>query len=214
MDKNIRVLLVGDERIVTAAICALLERKEGMTVVGKANTANAAVRAKLLKPHVIVLALQGSDRPGIEVIEAIIKFDPHARILVLGAYANEKAVIAALKAGAVGYMLKTQPIIDLVQAIKHADQGRASLHPMVARILLGELNLSRERPTAKKVLGESELRVLLYVAQGLFYKEVAVKLGISCATVGAHMNSILYKLRLTNRTQAALYALKHGLATL
>jgi DNA-binding NarL/FixJ family response regulator len=215
MQNKIRLLLVEDEIIVGEAICALLALEEDIMVVGHAIDAEMAVRkTRLLKPDVVLLDLHLPDQSGITVIEELTQKNPDTRVLILTAYADDNEVTAAFQAGAVGYLLKTQVIGDLVCAIRHAHQGQASIHPTIASIMLRKLNAARPSPATETPVSEAEMRVLLLVAQGLPDKEIARRLRLSQTTVVAHINSIMGKLQLTNRTQLALYALRQGLATL
>jgi DNA-binding NarL/FixJ family response regulator len=215
MEKQIRVLLVEDEAIVCEAICALLANEERITVVGKAMSAEAAVRkAHLLKPDVILLDLQLPDGSGVEVTQAIMAENPDACIVILTGCVDEGMMAAAFKSGAVGYVLKTQDITELVRAIENARQGQMSLHPKVAHMMVNKVGHSLRQYADEIALSEAEMRVLSFVAQGLANKEIAHRLGVSRMTVHVHVSSILSKLRLTNRTQAVLYALKRGWVTL
>ncbi|HMN30059.1 MAG TPA: response regulator transcription factor [Caldilineaceae bacterium] len=214
MNQKIRVLLVEDEGIVAEAIAALLEMEPGISVVGKAVSAEMCLRkAHALRPDVILLDLRLPDRPGVDVISALVADNPTVRIVIVTGYADEEEVATALRAGAVGYVLKTQAHTDLVQAIEHAYQGRSSIPPRIAKIMLQALNPPKP-PSAVRHLSEAERRILVYVAQGLENKEIARQLGLSRPTVHAHVSHILNKLELENRTQAALYAVKHGLVSL
>jgi DNA-binding NarL/FixJ family response regulator len=215
MDEKIRLLIVEDETIVVEAIRALLEQEQLIEVVGQASDGDEAIRkAKSLKPDVILLDLRLPDRAGTTLIDELMQRDPCTRILVLTAYADDADVVAAFKAGAVGYVLKMQAITDLVQAIQSAYQGQSYLHPQIARIMLRELNRPTKPPGTEKQLSEAEMRVLAHVAQGLANKDIAMRLGVSTTTVRAHISRILTKLRLDNRTQVALYALRQGLTPL
>jgi two-component system, NarL family, response regulator LiaR len=215
VEKPIRVLLVEDETIVGEAICALLADEEGIQIVGEAVSAEAAIRkARLLKPDVILLDLGLPDRPGIEVIPSVLQENPHAHILILTGCMDETEVAAAFRAGAMGYVLKTQAITDLVRAIEQAAQGQSLLHPRIARIMLSTLGQPSARLPVEQALSEAEMRVLRFVAEGLSNKEIARCLGVSRMTINVHVSSILAKLNLTNRTQAALYALRQGWVTL
>jgi DNA-binding NarL/FixJ family response regulator len=214
MQQKIRLMLVEDEAIVNEAICALLEMEESIAVVGKAATAATAVQqAHLLKPDVLLLDLHLPDRPGVEVIVELMGDNPALRILILTAYAADDEVVAAFRAGAVGYILKTQAITELVRAIEQATQGQSVLPPAVAHIMLRQLNRLTE-PTGRPALSGVERRVLVLVAQGLTNKEIARHLELSPMTVHAHVSAILSKLNVTNRTQAALFALKQGWVSL
>jgi NarL family two-component system response regulator LiaR len=150
----------------------------------------------------------------VQVIQEILQKDPDIRIIVLTAYVDDHEVSSAFRAGASGYLLKTQAISQLVQGVRNACKGQYSLHPAVAHIMLRQLNHTQERPPVEKVLSEAERQVLVYVAKAFSNKEIARELGISHTTVRSHVNRIMNKLHVSNRTQAALYALKQGLATL
>lgn len=217
MQRQIRVLLVEDETIVGEAILALLGMEPWITLVGEAENAETAVRkVRLLKPDVVLLDLHLPDRSGVEVIEEIMRELPQTRILVLTGSVNENEVYAAFRAGAIGYVLKTQAINELTQAIDYAVRGYSAIHPKVANIMLNKLGQSAAggRPLADRPLSEAEMRVLVLVAQGLANKEIARQLGVSRMTVHVHVSNILAKLGIENRTQAALYALKKGWVTL
>jgi NarL family two-component system response regulator LiaR len=149
---------------------------------------------------------------GIEAIRRIKARRPEARILVLTTFAGEELVFPAIKAGALGYHLKDSSPNTLVEAIREVYRGEASLHPIIARKVLQELSTPSERPPAVDQLTQRELEVLRLVAQGYENREIAVKLVISEATARTHVSNILGKLHLASRTQAALYALKEGLA--
>ena len=146
--------------------------------------------------------------------EAIKAEEPGSRILVLTSFAEDDKVFAAIKAGALGYLLKDSSPMALIQAIHDVHRGNSSLHPTVARKLIRELNQPPALPPTGDPLTEREVEILKLVAQGLTNQEIAERLSISPRTVGAHVGHILEKLHLANRTQAALYALRQGLADL
>jgi two-component system, NarL family, response regulator LiaR len=215
MGTTIHVLLVEDETIVSEAIRALLELEEGIAVIAEASTAAEAIRkASTLQPDVILLDLRLPDQPGIEVIETLVEQESEARIVVLTAYADDEEVTNVFRAGAVGYVLKTQAVTELVRAIEDAYQGQTLLHPTIARKILQGLNHSADVPAIETPLSEAELRVLLGVAQGQTNRTIGLTLGVSHTTVRTHISRIMHKLRLKNRTQMALYALKEGLIDL
>jgi DNA-binding NarL/FixJ family response regulator len=214
-EAEIRVLLVEDEAIVGKAIRALLERERWITVVGEAVSGEEAVRkAQELQPDVIVLDLQLPDRPGVAVIREVLEQDQAARILVLTSKAGKHEVVSAFRAGAAGYVLKTQAVPDLVQAIANVCRGQSPLYPTIAGLMLNELSHGAEHEQPDRPLSAAEIRVLTLVAQGLSNQEIARILSLSHTTVRLHMSSILSKLHLENRTQAALYALQYGFTTL
>ncbi|MCB0245307.1 MAG: response regulator transcription factor, partial [Anaerolineae bacterium] len=145
---------------------------------------------------------------------AIIGRWPEARILVLTSFATDDRVFPAVKAGALGYLLKDSGPEALVQAIRQVQRGESSLHPRIARKLMLELSRPASKPLPNDPLTPRELEVLQLVAHGLGNQEIADRLVISEATVRSHVSSILNKLHLASRTQAALYALREGYVSL
>jgi NarL family two-component system response regulator LiaR len=212
---RIRLMVVDDHTIIRKGIRAMLELVPDIELVGEAaNGLEAIEQDKVLKPDVILMDLV---MPGIDGIEAIrrIKLErPGARILVLTTFAGEEMVFPAIKAGALGYHLKDSSPEALTEAIREVSRGEAALHPVIARKVLHELSVLSERPPTADPLTPRELEVLNLLAQGYENREIADKLIISEATVRTHVSNILGKLHLASRTQAALYALKEGLATM
>jgi two-component system, NarL family, response regulator LiaR len=212
MQEKIRVLLVEDEMIVRDAVSALLALQDEITIVGEATTAAQGVQlAKQLRPDVALVDLRLPDKRGTEVIHEILAKEPQTRILVFTAFANERELALAFAAGASGYVCKTQSIYELVQAIHAARRGQHAASPAINETRSSSCS-SCSAHTRGDILSEAERRVLALVAQGLTNKEIATQLGISAKTIECHIGCILSKLRLNNRTQAALYALKYGLA--
>jgi NarL family two-component system response regulator LiaR len=151
---------------------------------------------------------------GVEAIRRIRACQPQVRVLVLTSFGGENQVFPAIKAGALGYILKDSTPSELVQAIRQVDRGESALHPAIARMLVQELAQPSQRASAADPLTKRELEVLQLVAVGLCDREIADRLGISEATVRTHVSNILAKLNLGSRTQAALYALREGLVSL
>lgn len=213
MDALIRVLLVEDERIVREAIRVLLELEEKITLVGEAETGAGAIQKALsLQPDVILLDLRLPDRSGIEVIREIIKRQPEARILVLTGYASDEDAVEILRAGAMDIVQKTAAITDLIHAIHAAYGGQALLRSANTRKFLRQWQQPPELPSA--ILSAAEIRVVVYLTCGFTNQDISTKTGDSPATVRTQVSRIMHKLRLTNRTQIALYALKQGLVDL
>jgi NarL family two-component system response regulator LiaR len=219
----IRVLIVDDHAIVRDGICALLATKPDIEVVGEAGNGREAVsKAQSLLPDVILMDLMMPEMDGIEAIRRIVARQPGARILVLTSFAADDKVFPAIKAGAMGYLLKDSESEDLVRAIHQVYRGESSLHPQIARKLLQELSSPPQPPpTPEPVSGptvdpltEREVQVLQLLARGLSNQEIADQLVIVEGTVRAHVSNILSKLHLVSRTQATLYALREGLASL
>jgi len=215
VDKPIRVLLADDHNVVRGGIRALIESEEGIEVIDEAaDGVEAVLKARSLNPDVILLDLQMPRKTGIEAIEEIKQENPTAKILVLTSYSDDDKVFAAIKAGALGYLLKESSTQELIQAIRDVYHGESSLHPIIARKLIRELNRPSLLPPADEPLTEREVEVLILVARGLPNQDIANSLYISERTVRTHVSNMLSKLHLANRTQAALYALKEGLVTL
>jgi len=216
MSKNsIGVLLVDDHEVVRRGIGALLATEDELLIVGEAADGEEAIaKAATLDPDVILMDLEMPGVGGIEAIESIISSNPEARILVLTSFAADDKVFPAIKAGASGYLLKDTGPEDLVEAIQQVYRGESSLHPAIARKLLREVSQPKTGKQTADPLTERELEVLRLIAKGNSNQEIADELVISEATVRTHVSNILGKLHLASRTQAALYALREGLASL
>jgi NarL family two-component system response regulator LiaR len=224
---SIRVLLVDDHAIVRDGIRSLLATEPGIEVVGEAGNGHDAVaRAESLQPDVILMDLVMPGMDGIEAIRRIVDRQPGARILVLTSFTADDKVFPAIKAGAMGYLLKDTGSEELVRAIHQVHRGEPSLHPKIARMLLQEMKEGRptqavepppripgQRPVVEPLTGR-EVEVLRLVAQGRSNREIADQLVIAEGTVRTHVSNILGKLHLASRTQATLYALREGLASL
>ncbi len=215
MSPAIRVLIVDDHTIVRKGIRALLAEIEGMEVVGEAGDGQEAIaQAASLQPDVILMDLAMPTMDGIEATRQIKISQPESRILVMTSFATDDKVFPAIKAGALGYLLKESAPDELVQAIRQVYRGESSLHPAIARKVLQEITLPSDRPPTPNPLTEREGEVLRLVAQGLSNQDIAKKLQISDPTVRTHVSNIMAKLHLATRIQAALYALREGLASL
>jgi NarL family two-component system response regulator LiaR len=215
MGEPIRILIADDHELVRQGFMALLAVKPGVEVVGEAADGIEAVAlARLLLPDIILLDLIMPRKDGIEATREIKSENPEARILIITSFAEDENVYRAVKAGALGYLLKDSSPKALMRAIHDVYEGRLSLHPDIAMKLMEELNRPSDAPPTEDPLTEREVEVLKLVAKGLSNQEIAEKLVVSERTVGAHVSNILGKLHLANRTQAALYALREGLASL
>jgi NarL family two-component system response regulator LiaR len=225
MKTAVRVLLVDDHAIVRDGLCAVLKLQPDIEVVGEAdNGRDALSMAQSLRPDVVLMDLVMPGMDGIEAIRRIIDGWPESRILVLTSFSAEDKVFAAIKAGAMGYLLKDCDSEELVRAIHQVQRGESSLHPKIARMLLQEMTAPRGagiaeapprpgRPTVEP-LTDRELEVLRLVAHGKSNREIADELVVVEGTVRTHVSNILSKLHLANRTQATLFALREGLTSL
>jgi NarL family two-component system response regulator LiaR len=211
----IRVLVVDDHAIVRKGIRALLAEFEDIEVVGEAHDGQEAIeKADLLKPDIILMDLVMPGVDGIEATRQITDTETGPRVLVLTSFAGDDKVFPAIKAGALGYLLKDSEPADLVEAIHQVYRGEPSLQPSIARKVLKELRHPSARPPTPDPLTDREMEVLRLVAKGLNNPEIAHQLVITEATVRTHVSHVLSKLHLANRVQATLYALQEGIASL
>jgi NarL family two-component system response regulator LiaR len=186
-----------------------------MTVIGEAGDGVEAVEmARAYQPDVILLDMVMPRKDGLEVIREIKGENSDARILILTSFSDDEKVFPAIKSGALGYLLKNASPRTLLSAIRDVHRGEPSMSPAIASKLMLELQRKPELPPTEEPLTEREVEVLKLVAQGLTNQEIADNLVIGEGTVRTHMSNILSKLHLANRTQAALYALREGLAPL
>jgi len=205
-------LIVDDHAIVRKGIRALLSEAGGFEVVGEASNGRSAVlAAEETNPDVILMDLLMPGMDGIEATRLITGRQPKTRILVLTSFAADNKVFPAIKAGALGYLLKDSSPDELVRAIRQVHCGEPSLHPTIARKLLQEIARPVERQPAPEALTDRELTVLQLIAQGMSNQEIADRISVSEPTVRTHVSRILGKLHLASRTQAALYAVREGL---
>jgi len=215
MSETIRILIADDHAVVRKGLHALIKTEPGMEIIGEADNGRDAVRlARELTPDVVLLDLIMPRMDGIEAITRIKANDPDAKIMILTSFVDDDKVFPAIKAGALGYLLKDSSPADLLQAIRFVNGGESSLAPSVAFKLIQEMHHIPATSPSPDALTPREIDVLERVAQGLTNQEIATELGISERTVRNHVGHILDKLHLANRTQAALYALREGFASL
>lgn len=211
-DHPIRVLVVDDHGVVREGLRAYLELEPDLEVVGEARDGREAIRkAQELLPDVVVMDLLMPVMDGVEATAGIKQRLPETHVIVLTSFVDDEKVVPAIRAGATSYLLKDVAAVDLARAIRGAHAGQAQLHPEVARRLMQQVTAPR-KPEAAAGLTEREREVLRLVAQGRSNKEIARELVVSERTVKGHVSNILGKLGLQDRTQAALYAVRHGLA--
>lgn len=215
MGKPIRVLIADDHAIVRRGLRTLIASQSDMEVVGEAaNGVEAVLQTRTTQPDLVLMDMVMPRQDGATAIREIKKEHPQVRILVLTSFAEDDKIFPAIKSGALGYLLKDTDTDQLLQAIRDVSDGKSSLDPNVALRVIRELNHASDLPPTEDPLTERELEVLQLVAQGLTNSEIADRLALGERTVGNHISSILSKLHLANRTQAALYALREGIAPL
>jgi NarL family two-component system response regulator LiaR len=215
MAETIRLLIADDHAVVREGLRGLIASEPGMEVVAEAeNGAQAIELAAERQPDVILLDLLMPEVDGLAAIKAIRSQNPMARILVLTSFDDDEKIFGAIEAGALGYLLKDSSPTDLLRAIREVHAGMPSMTPAIAHKLMQVVQRASDLPPTPEPLTEREMEVLKLVAQGLPNQEIAEKLVISERTARTHVSSILGKLHLANRTQAALYALREGLADL
>lgn len=210
--QRIRILLVDDHAVVRLGLRALLESEQDMDVVGEAGNAQEAVRlASQLQPHIILLDIRLPDRSGIEVCREIRLRHPQIQVLMLTSYIEEELLTEAIAAGASGYILKQLSTDDLLHAIRTVRQGDAVLDPKVTKRLLEQVQRTQREMgnSAFHDLSPRELQILALVAQGKSNTDIAKDLMLSPITVRNHVSAILGKLQLSNRIEAAIFAVQH-----
>ncbi len=208
----IRVLIVDDHGVVREGLRAYLELEPDIQVIGEARDGQEAVRrASELQPDVVLMDLVMPNMGGVDATTRIKEQQPHVHVIVLTSFLEDDQVVPAIKAGATSYLLKDVAASDLARAIRAARAGQAQLHPEVARRLMQQVTAPR-KPDAGAQLTEREREVLRLLADGRSNKEIARALVVSERTVKGHVSNILGKLGLQDRTQAALYAVRHGFA--
>ncbi|HKJ39333.1 MAG TPA: response regulator transcription factor [Anaerolineales bacterium] len=216
MSEAIRVYITDDHQIVRRGIRQLLSTEAGIEVVGEASNGKDAVAdMDKLKPDIVLMDLVMPVMDGIEAIRQIKAGHPSIQILVLTSFATDDKVFPAIKAGALGYLIKDTSPDELISAIHQVHKGEPTLHSSIAQKLLKEISHSDgEGPVSPDPLTDRELEVLKLISRGLSNQEIAETLVVSVATVYTHVSRVLDKLHLASRTQAALYALREGLASL
>lgn len=215
MDKNIRILIVDDHAIVREGLRGLIEVEPDMEFVGEATSGSEGVeKALALRPDVILMDLLMPEMDGVTAIKEIKAGWGEACVLVLTSFLEDDMVFPAIENGALGYLLKDTQPDELLNAIRGVHRGETMLHPSIAKKIMQRIQTGgdEDKKEEGQVLTERELDVLKLLAQGDGDREIAKKLVVSERTVHFHVGNILSKLHLANRTQAALYAIRKGLA--
>ncbi len=209
---KIRILVVDDESVVRDGVVAILSLQPDMEVVGDARNGIEAVKlAHKTKPNVILLDMVMPEQDGLVTIPKLKEILPESKILVLTSFAESDRVYQAVKSGALGYLLKDATRMQLLQAIRDVSKGQASIQPSIALKVIHEMDHPSQLLYTANPLTPREHETLRLIARGLSNQEIAATLVVHERTVAKYVSSILEKLQLANRTQAALYAIREGL---
>lgn len=213
---KIKLLIVDDHEVVRQGLLGFLEVLDDFEVVGEGRNGSEAVSlAEALQPDVILLDLVMPEMDGIEATRRIILANPDARILILSSFSDDDKILPAIRAGAMGYLLKDISPDDLAEALRETYQGKTQLHPDIAQKLIAYVQHSDDSGQNAGApideLTERELEVLKHIGRGLSNREIASELSISHMTVKTHVSNLLSKLALADRTQAAIFAIRQGL---
>ncbi len=212
--RDLRILLVDDHEVVRLGLKALLSRHPRFEIVGEAGNADEAVaRARVHKPDVIVMDIRLPGKSGIDATREIVAILPETKIIILTSFADDDLLMEAVAAGATGYVLKQIGSDDLVRSLEAVGRGEALLDPAMMNKAFARLREAarKDRGEAFKMLTEQEGKIIALVARGLTNREIANELFLSEKTVRNYVSSILGKLGLSHRAQAAAYAVEHGL---
>ncbi len=213
MSEPITVLIVDDHAVVRHGIRALLEAEGDCVVVGEASSGGEAVLlAADLVPDVVLMDLVMPAMDGVEATRLLKQRSPRSQVIVLTSYHEDEHIFPAIRAGALSYLLKGVGLDELTEAVRKAARGEATLHPHVAVRLVQELKgASQETSTLYQTLSQREREVLRLIAEGLSNAQIAERLVIAERTVKSHINNILSKLHLADRTQVAIFAWRSGI---
>ncbi len=207
MTAAIRVLIVDDHPMVRRGLSELFDGESDIEVIDAVGSGEQAVAVSLAaRPDVVLMDVSMPDMDGIEATRRLLEVRPEARVVMLTSFADHERVMEALDSGAIGYLLKDAESDELLRGVRAAARGESPLSPRAARALITERR--GQRPFQE--LTSRELDVLRLVARGLSNKQIAWRLAISEKTVKAHMTSIFGRIRVADRTQAALWAQRHG----
>jgi DNA-binding NarL/FixJ family response regulator len=209
-----RILIADDHAVVRAGLRALIEREDRFEVIAEASDGEEAVeKARQLRPDVAVLDVRMPNASGIEACRQIVEALPDCRVIMLTSYAEDELLLAAIRAGAAGYVLKRIGSNNLVQAIRQVSQGENILDPSVAGAVFSEVRkaASERQNSAFAELTHKEVMVLALIADGHTNRQMSAQLFLGEGTVRNYVSSILSKLNLANRAEAAAYAVKHNI---
>lgn len=209
-----KILLVDDHEVVRLGLKSLLERHPQFEVVGEASSAREAMeQVAVLKPDVVLMDIRLPGTSGIEACEEIVEKYPNTRVIMLTSYAEDEMLFSAIRAGASGYILKQIGSSELVKALEAVSRGEALLDPAVTQRVFQEVRraVKEEEASAFAHLSQQEKHVLLLVSEGKTNREIAKSLFLGEGTVRNYVSSILSKLGVNNRAEAAAYAVEHSL---
>ena len=212
--KKQRIILVDDHEVVRLGLKSLLDRHPQFEVVGEASSTREALeKTASLKPDVVVMDIRLPGTSGIEACEQIVSQYPNTKVIMLTSYAEDEMLFSAIRAGASGYILKQIGSEDLIKAIESVGRGEALLDPAVTRRVFQEVRraVKEEEASAFAHLSQQEKHVLLLVSEGKTNREIAKILFLGEGTVRNYVSSILAKLNVNNRAEAAAYAVEHSL---
>lgn len=211
----VRILIADDHSVVRAGLRALLEQRDNFRVVAEASTGEEAVqRAQEYHPDVAVLDIRMPGVSGIEACRRIIETVPGCRVVMLTSYAEDELLLAAIDAGASGYVLKRIGSDELLHAVERVSMGEGMLDPSMTATVFERVREANKAEDASAFadLTQQELAVLALVAEGLTNRQIAVKLFLGEGTVRNYVSSVLSKINVSNRAEAAIYAVKHNIS--
>ncbi len=217
MTQVIRILIADDHSVVRAGLRALLERQGHLRVVAEASTGEEAIsKAQEYRPDVAVLDIRMPGVSGIEACRKIVETVEGCRVIMLTSYAEDELLFTAIQAGASGYLLKRIGDNDLVQAVERVSRGEGMLDPAMTSSVFAEMRKANQAQHAAAFadLTAQELSVLALVAEGLTNRQIAVRLYLGEGTVRNYVSSVLAKIGVSNRAEAAAYAVKHNISEL
>ncbi|MAU13037.1 MAG: DNA-binding response regulator [Anaerolineaceae bacterium] len=215
MQKTVRILIADDHVVVRAGLRALLERTSNFAVVAEASTGEEAVRQAIdIQPDVAVLDIRMPGISGIEACRQIVENIPQCRVIMLTSYAEDELLMAAIQAGASGYVLKRIGSQELLQAVERVSRGEGMLDPAMTASVFAEVRKASQaqHAAAFSELTAQEMAVLALVAEGLTNRQIALKLYLGEGTVRNYVSSVLSKINASNRAEAAAFAVKHNIS--
>ncbi|RTE11305.1 response regulator [Paenibacillus whitsoniae] len=211
-DTLIKVLLVDDHEMVRIGLAAVLGTEDGIEVVGEASNGMDGIRlAQEYRPDVVLMDLVMEGMDGIETTRKLLQLYPDCKVIVLTSFLDDEKMYPVIEAGAFSYLLKTSRASEIAQAIRAAAKGQSILESQVASKIMNRFRQPKQEAQPHEELTEREMEVLRLIAQGKSNQELADDLFIGVKTVKFHVTNVLAKLGVEDRTQAAIYAFKHGL---